>query len=176
MDEKKPLLSTEELNALIGSWSPSSDGRQIDKFFPLRFWYLFVLTLLSGVGLLLNADGLAQNLTADPNFVERLRYMLYFRGWFIMAIIVLGGYVYIKDRFIPLYSFGFLIIALVNFFFDMVAIFPERLSSPTHLFTFSLIARILAIWCIFLNLRNCNNIPSVKNRFNIKLAFAKDQV
>jgi hypothetical protein len=173
MDDKKSLLSAEELNALIGSWGASTDEHRTDKMFPLRFWFLAVLTLLGGTTLLLNARDMAQTLTSDPNFIERLQNMLYFRGWFVCSMVAIGAFVYIKDKYIPLYSFGLLIISIVNFLFDMVLIFPERLSNPTTLFTINLMLRLIAIWCLYLNLRNCNNIPNMRDRFSIKFSFSK---
>ncbi len=176
MTGKKPLLSAEELNALIGSWGADTEEGKIDRMFPLRFWFLALLTLSGGVILLLNADGMAAKLTTDENFIKRLQNMLYFRGWFVCTMVAVGAYVYIKDKYIPLYSLVLLIISIVNFLFDMVVIFPERFGNPTILFTVSLLFRLIAIWCLYSNLRNCNNIPGLKDRFNIKLAFIKNQI
>ncbi len=174
MDNKKPLVSTEELNALLGSWSERSSGNQVDKFFPLRFWFIAAFTVFGGMALLLNAEEIAMRLTSDENFSDRLRKMLYFRGWFVFTIILVGVYVYVRDKYIPLFSLIFLIVSISNLIFDMTVIFPDRFSEPTPFFTITLILRILAIWCVFLNFKNCFNIPKLQDRFNIRFTFAKN--
>lgn len=176
MTERKPLLSAEELDALVGSWTADTEEGKIDRMFPLRFWLLFLFMLVNGVNLLLNADGIAERLTADANFIDRLRNMLYFRGWFICLIMAFGAYVYTKDKYIALFSMVFVIVAIVNFLLDMVVIFPERLANSDVQFTFNLFLRLTAILFLFLNLRYCKSIPSLKDRFNIKLAFVKSKV
>ena len=137
-----PLISAQELEALITC--PQENGVEgIDTYFPLKIWFISLFCGVSGAGLLLKSHELASLLAKDDAMVEWLTRFLYFRGWFVCMMVAVGAYVYIKDKYIPLYSLVLLIISIVNFLFDMVVIFPERFGNPTVIFTVSLLFRLI---------------------------------
>ena len=47
--DNKPLVSADELEALIQDWG-ANPHLSIDRFFPVRFWLLFTLVLMFAFG------------------------------------------------------------------------------------------------------------------------------
>lgn len=89
MKQDKPIVSAAELDALIQDWG-SMPNQTVDRFFPLRFWFVTLITVFYCVYLLFWTDTVAQRMTSDPAEVVRMGRFLYFRGWFLLVVIVLG--------------------------------------------------------------------------------------
>ena len=88
-EPNKPLVTAAELEALIQDWGAVSPT-VVDPFFPLRFWFLLGIATFYAGWLLFAPDFLAHTLSKDPSEITRLNNFLYFRGWFLTVMIVLG--------------------------------------------------------------------------------------
>jgi hypothetical protein len=62
----------------------------------------------------------------------------------------------------------------VNFVFDLFNVYAEILANPTPKTTIALIARLLALWFVFLCVGNAGRLPAMKDRLNIMLPFKRD--
>ncbi|MEN9624196.1 hypothetical protein [uncultured Limnohabitans sp.] len=172
-DKNKPLVSAAELEALIQGWG-YSPNQSVDKFFPIRFWYLFGITFGYGLLLLFNSSHVAQNLSAEPVEVLRISRFLYFRGWFLCAVLCIGTFAYLRNWYPAITFSGIFIVGCVNFVFDLFNVYAEVLANPTPKTTVALIARLLALWVVFLSVRNAGRQPDLKDRLNILLPFKRD--
>lgn len=146
----------------------------VDRFFPVRFWYLFAITFGYSAWLLFNADGVARMLVSDPIGLERMTRFLYFRGWFLGLLLLTGSYSYYRGKYLALVQMGFFLVCCVNFVFDMFNVYAEVLARPTPRHTIGMLLRFIAIWFIYLNVRNASRIPDAKVRFNILLPFKRE--
>ena len=79
MNKTKPLISAQELDALIGGWGYSSNPAMVDKFFPIRIVLLITLGTLASFSLLFFTDNIFQALHNNSEATYIKRYM-YFRG------------------------------------------------------------------------------------------------
>lgn len=174
VDKQKPLVSAAELDALIMSWGENPTAPPIDKYFPLRFWFLAPLTLFYGFWLLFFTEQVAHLMTSDPSELIRMGRFLYFRGWFLTAVFIIGVYSYLKNWYMGIVFASLFLVGCVNLVFDLFNIYAEVLSNPTPRVTLMLIARIAGLWFTFLSLKNSSRIPELKDRFNPLLPFRKD--
>ena len=173
-DRHAPLVSAAELEALIANLGAHSDA-PTDNWTPWRFWYLGLLVAAYVVALLLAPQSLAQALSTDPLEVIRLERFLYFRGWFLLVVLGIGIYSYLRGWYTAIVFSAFLLLGLVNLLFDLFTVYPEKLANPTPTFTVLMALRLLAVWCVYLTVRNASRVPDVKDRANILLPFrAKD--
>jgi integral membrane sensor domain MASE1 len=107
--------------------------------------------------------------------VIRLERFLYFRGWFLLVVLGIGIYSYLRGWYTAIVFSAFLLLGLVNLLFDLFTVYPEKLANPTPTFTVLMALRLLAVWCVYLTVRNASRLPDVKDRANILLPFrAKD--
>jgi hypothetical protein len=163
-----PLVSAAELDALIAGWSTQSN-REVDVYFPLRAWFLILVCLTFATGLMLKSPQMSIFLTSDPEMAKRLMPFLYFRGWFVVGVLTIGLYAYLKNWY-PSLMFSILtVIGCVNFVSDMFIIYPERLANPTASFTFLLMFRLLGLVFIFLCAKNSGRMPDPADRLNLLL-------
>lgn len=172
MQDNKPLVSAVELEALIQDWG-ASPYLQADRFFPLRFYFLFSVVLGTAVWLLFDADAVALSLTQEPNNLRRLQNFLYFRGWFLLSLLALGTYAYVRNWYPAIVFSSFLLLGLTNLVFDIFTVFPERLASPTPLFTLFLLLRLCCLWVIFMSVKNASRIPPMHDRLKLALMFRR---
>ena len=170
MKENKPLVSAAELDALIQGWGAVPD-QPVDKFFPLRFWYLFIIAFAYCVWLLFWTDSAVQRMTSDPSEMLRMGRFLYFRGWFLLIVLSLGCYSYIKDWYPGIVFGSIFLMGCVNFVFDMFNVYTEVIASPTPRLTIMLIVRLIGLWFVYLTVKNSGRIPDLRDRFNILLPF-----
>ena len=99
-DKQKPLVSAAELDALIMSWGENPTAPPIDKYFPLRFWFLTLVSFSYSMWLLFFTENVAMRMTSDPSEIIRMSRFLYFRGWFILIAIIVGLYSYINNWYL----------------------------------------------------------------------------
>lgn len=168
----KPIVSAAEFEALVQDW-----GREpyldVDKFAPIRFWFLFALIFITAGWLLFNSNTIAQSLATDPQAVKKLQIFLYFRGWFLIVVLTIGSYAYLRNWF-PSITFSIaLLVSLTNLVSDIFTVYPERLANPTPFFTFLLLLRITGIWFLYLMVKNSSRFPRGRDRWNIFLPFKK---
>lgn len=172
-DKQKPLVSVAELDALIQGWG-STPNQSIDKFFPLRFWYLSLIVSFYCIYLLFWTDAVASRMTTDPSELARMTRFLYFRGWFLLIVLAVGLYAYMQNWFPAIVFSTLFIMGCVNFVFDMFNVYFEVMSNPTPLVTLMLILRLTGLWFVYLCVKNSSRLPDVPDRMNIMLPFRKD--
>lgn len=172
MKETKPLVSAEELEALIQGWG-AMPSQSMDKFFPVRFIYAFVVILSAACWLLFDSASLAHSLTTDPLNQARLQNFLYFRGWFMLGVLMLGSYSYLRNWYPAIVFSAALLIGLTNLISDIFTVYPERLANPTPFFTVFLLVRITLLWVFYMAIKNASRMPDLKDRANLFLPFKR---
>lgn len=173
MKNNKPLVSAAELDALIQGWG-ATPNQSVDKFFPLRFWYLSLLALAYCSWLLFWTDTAVQRMTTDPAEMVRMGRFLYFRGWFIALILIAGLYAYFYSWY-PAIVFGALfLLACVNFVFDLFNVYANVIAHPTPRTTLMLIVRLTGLWFVYLNIKNSSRLPEIQDRMNLFLPFKRN--
>jgi hypothetical protein len=172
MKETKPLVSTEELEALIQGWG-AMPSQSVDKFFPARFFYAFLVIFVTALWLLFNSASVAQTLSTDTLNQARLQHFLYFRGWFLLGVLTLGAYSYFRNWYPAIIFSAFLLIGLTNLISDLFTVYPERLASPNPFFTTFLLVRITLLWVLYIAVKNASRLPDAKDRANLFLPFKR---
>lgn len=172
-DKQQPLVSAAELDALILEWG-YNPNQSIDRFFPVRFWYLAALAFLNSMWLLFFTDDIAKLMTSDPTELVRMGRFLYFRGWFLMGVWAMGVYSYLRNWYTGIVFSSMFMVGCVNFVFDLFNIYAEALANPTPRITLMLIVRIVGLWFVYITVKNSSRMPDVKDRMNILLPFKKD--
>lgn len=162
------LISAEELEALVSGWGASS-SRDVDVYYPLRIWFLILLCLTFATGLLFNSPYLSIFLVSEPELADRLVPFLYFRGWFVLGMLGIGLYAYLKNWYTTQVFSIFTVVGCVNLVSDLFIIYPERLAQPTTAFVVLLMARLLALGILFLNAKNARRMPDLADRLNLFL-------
>jgi hypothetical protein len=171
MGKDTPLVSAEELDALIKGWGPV--GHSVDRFFPVRFWILITVAAIYTYLTLFDADRMASRVASDPVEITRIANYLYFRGWFLLGAAAVLIYAYAKNWYLGIMSLCTFIIGVANLLSDIFNIYWDVLASPTPAFTVMLLVRVTALWLVFINLRHASSLPDGADRFNILLPFRK---
>ena len=173
MPPSKPLITVAELDALIHNWG-ASPGQSIDKFYLPRLAFNFVVMVVGGFWLLMDADSIAHALSVDADNIDRIKSYLYFRGWFVLGILTLGCYAYFKNWYPAMVFSCCLLIGAMNLISDLFNIYPERLASPTPAFTWLLLTRIVLLWVMYMSVKNASRMPMGKDKINFLLLFRRD--
>jgi hypothetical protein len=143
----------------------------VDVWFPLRVWFLLLITFAFASALLLTAPQMSVFLAREPALVELLTRFLYFRGGVVVAATVIGAWAYTTQWQVSR-VFGLLtVISAVNLISDFFIVYPERLAHPTAGFVLQLALRLLAMTALYLCYRNAHRLPERADRFNILLPF-----
>ncbi|PUE21116.1 MULTISPECIES: hypothetical protein [unclassified Limnohabitans] len=174
MKENKPLVSAQELNALIEGWGETAN-QQIDKFYPLRFWLIVSIAFIYAFNLLFTPNEIASRLSNEPLEIARLTNFLYFRGWFIILVTAIATYAYLNNWYISIVIFCIFLISSVNFIFDFFTVYNGQIGTPTTLLTAILLLRIFILLLLFFSVKNLSKIPEKKDRMNIFLPFGKKE-
>ena len=112
-------------------------------------------------------------MTSDPAEMVRIGRFLYFRGWFIAVIMMVGLYAYLANWYPAIVFGGLLLVTCVNFVFDLFNVYAEVIAHPTPRTTLMLILRLIALWFVYLNVKNSSRFPDTKDRMNVLLMFRK---
>ena len=171
-EQQKPLVSAAELEALIQDWG-TVPYPSVDKFYPFRFWYLFLIAFGYAVWLLFAPEVVAKTLSKEPVEIARLSRFLYFRGWFLIVMMAIGVFAYYKNWYLGIIFSVMFLLGCVNFVFDLFNVYAEKLAQPTPRMTLLMLLRITALWFIYLCIKNVGRIPQISDRFNIFLPFKK---
>ena len=172
MDKEKPLVSADELNALIAGWGETPD-KSVDRFFPIRFWFVVFVAGIFVLRLLFTPGEMAAKLSSDPAEVARLTNYLYFRGWFLMCAVAVAFYAYIFNWYASIVFFSGLLIGSANLISDLFSVYAEQLRTPTPTLTVQLLVRILVLWLVYVSIKNMSRLPERKDRLNIFLPFRR---
>lgn len=167
-----PLVSAAELEALIHGWG-ALPHQSVDRFFPVRFWYIFSVVLLAASWLLFDSHRIAQTLTTDATYLPHLQNFLYFRGWFLIGVMALGVYAYLWNWFPAIVFSAFLLLGVTNLVFDLFTVYPERLANPQPLFTLMMLVRLSSLWVLYMSVKNASRMPAPADRANILLPFRR---
>jgi hypothetical protein len=173
MNKSNPLVSADELEALIQDWG-SSNTKGVDNFYPLRVLLITFLGLSHAVAMLFFPDELAKNLSANPLEIERIIKYIYFRGWFLFLAVSFGLYFYFKNYYFGVALCALLLTGFINLLSDLFNIYGEKLANPTPMFTLIISIRFFCYYLVFLCIRNISRIPSASDRWRISLAWKKD--
>jgi hypothetical protein len=168
------IITAAELEALIQGLGELPDHLP-DKFYPVRCGFVFLLAFSYCCLLLFWTEVAIQPMTSDPSELIRMGNFLYFRGWFVAFLIVLAGYSYLRNWFPALVFSAIFLVACVNNVFDMFNVYAEALSQPTKILTFMLLLRVIALWFLFLCVKNSSRLPdSVRDRLNLFLFLKRE--
>ncbi len=168
MDTKgRPLVSAQELEALIEGWG-TSKTRRVDRYYPLRSWFLILVVSFHGLWLLFFPSQAAAQLSPDPSIADFLTGYLYVRGWYMLIIL---GFIltYVRGWYVGIVFSALTLLGIVNLLLDLFSLYPYRLSHPNAQFTVLMGIRLLALACVFLNARNAGRLPDRKDRLNLLL-------
>ena len=171
MGKDTPLVSAEELDALIKGWGPARPS--VDRFSPVRFWILAAIAGIYIYSTLFAANQMAARVAHDPLEISRIASYLYFRGWFLLAASVVFIYAYAKNWYVGIVMLCGFIVGVANLLSDIFNIYWETLPNPTPVFTVMLLLRVTALWLVFISLRNVARLPEGSDRFNILLPFRR---
>ena len=172
MKEAKPLVSAQELEALIQGWG-AVPSQSVDKFFPARFFYAFLMILIAALWLLFDSASAAKMLSPDPVNQARLQNFLYFRGWFMLSALTVGSYSYLRNWYPAIVFSAALVVGLTNLVSDIFTVYPERLANPTPFFTVFLLMRLVLLWVFYMAIKNASRMPEIKDRTNLFLPFKR---
>ena len=163
----KPLVSAQELEALIEVWG-TSRTRRVDHYYPLRSWFLILVVSCHGLWLLFFPEQAAAQLYPDPTIAEHLKGYLYVRGWHMLIIL---GFVltYLRGWYVGIVFAALTLLGVVNLMLDLFSLYAFRLSHPNAQFTVLMGIRLLALACVFLNAINAGRLPERKDRLNLLL-------
>lgn len=170
MKREGTLLNPTRLEAWIQGWADHS-CQGVDRFYPVCFWYLCTVVFLGSAWLLFNATEIAPTLTADPVKLLHLQKLLLFRGWVLMCLLVLGCYAYFRNWYPATVFSAFLFTGIAHLAFDMVTVYPARLTDPQPRFVLLLLIRLSALWMLFRAIRNIHRLPAARDRANPLLPF-----
>lgn len=172
-DDRKPLVTAAELEALIEDWG-HPHPKSVDRFFPIRFWFLITIASAYALMLLFWTDFAVNRVANNPVDAIRIGYYMYFRGWLIIGIVSLGCYSYFKNWYPAIIFSTLFILSCMNFVSDLFNIYASVIAKPTPIVTLALIARLISIWFLYLCVKNSSRIPNVQDRMNIMILFRKD--
>lgn len=172
MKENIPLVSARELESLIGGWG-AVPNQSVDKFFPIRFWFVLLVAGAYALRLLFFPEIVAAGLSSEAIEVARLSKFLYFRGWFLIFTICLVSYGYLKNWYLGIIFFCVILVGSVNFIFDLFNIYEEQLAKPTPMLTMLLLMRLMVLWLVYISVKNISRIPEGMDRINILLPFRR---
>jgi hypothetical protein len=172
MDKNKPLVSAQELDALIAGWGDSTSPVSVDKFFPIRIFILFALSSFSAIALLFFTDNIVQILHSNSQ-VSYIKNYMYFRGWFLLIFLAIGISSYRTGKYVAINYLILFILGSMSFISDLFTVYPERLQNITPGFTLVLLVRLVLLWFLFLNIKNASRIPEKRSRFDVLLPFRR---
>lgn len=172
-EPNKPLVSAAELEALIVGWG-QQNRPLVDRFFPLRFWFVAAVVFTYALALLLYPHVLAARLSSEPMVVNQMANFLYFRGWFLSGVLFIGVYAYLRTWYPGIVFGSFSLVGAINLVFDLFTVYPERLANPSVSFTLLMLLRLLALSMVFVSMRNAGRLPAVRDRLDLFLPWKKE--
>jgi hypothetical protein len=172
MKKNQPLVSAQELEALIEGWGREPPA-PVDRFFPMRVAVICVLSFLFVYSHLFETDWVARHLISDPLRLSSFKTLIVVKGLVGLLMLLLGLHAYLRNWH-PGICFSLLfILALFGFVFDLFGIYSEIIGNPTPRFTMVILLRFFVIWFLFDSVRNSGRIPEYPDRLNIFLFLKK---
>lgn len=172
MVKNAPLVSAEELDALIKGWG--SAVVSTDKYFPVRFWIITAVVLFYLYITLFASETIATKMSSDPVELARLKTYLYFRGWFLLGTFCIATYAYAKGKYAGLMFGVIFLLGISNLVSDVFNVYWEKLTQPSTALTLVLMARVFVLWLVYICMRNASRLPEPGDRFNILLPLRRN--
>ena len=155
----RPLVTDEELNALMGEDVPVISGA--DAGFKYRNLFLLVVVISQVIKLLFFSHLAIGNFelgTIDPQAFERY---LVFRACFVIAISAIYLFSYLKDWYFDKVSVLYVGIAITALVMDYFNAYVYLSESPMQSMTGLLVLRFLAVGCLLVNALHAKQAPAM---------------
>lgn len=173
MKKDEPLVSAAELEALIHGWGSNSKEKNVDKFFPMRYWFVCFVAGSYAIALLFFPGDVAKNLSIHQVEIDRITNFLYFRGWFLVIALSFVTFCYVKNWYFGIVLCAVALLASVNLVFDLFNVYAEQLSNPSPRLTFLFLIRLVCLSFVFISIKNISRMPVGQGRLSIFLPFRK---
>jgi hypothetical protein len=166
-----PVVSALELDALLAK--PNPGGVKIDKYFPLRLWFVVLVSGLWFIRLTFFTNLVATELFTNPAVRDYMMPALYFRAWVLFAFVSAGIWSYVNSKYHAI-TFALLLVASVfNLVFDLSIFYAERLTMQDPKTTFFILVRVILSYMLYVSMRNSYRMPQGRDKWNIFLPFKK---
>lgn len=157
-----PLVTDEELNALMGDDAPAL--AEVDTWFKYRNLFLLVVVISQVVKLWFFSHLAIGNFELGMLDVEAFEHYLVFRACFVMVIAAFYLFSYLKnwyfDKVAVLYV-GIATTALVMDYFNAYVYLSEN---PLQWMTGLIALRFLAVFCLLMNALRAARAPDMPRR------------
>lgn len=168
----KPHLTAAELEALLAT--PMKAGDSYDKYFPLRLWLIVLLGFFWFVRLTVFNNEVATSLFDDEAIRDYMRTALYYRAWLMFACIALGFFAYKSNTFPAISFLVMFLIGVTNLIADLSIFYKDKLANPDVALTVIILVRLFICYLLYKSIRNANQIPLGKDKWNPFLPFKKN--
>lgn len=161
-----PLVTADELEALLVKKNLITADTDVDKYFPLR---VFVLSLAAAVWFLrltFFTDNVAKDLFSNESVQQQMMSALYFRAWVVFFSFALILLAYKSMKYLAICFGIFFIASIFNILSDTSIFYFEKLALRDAQVTFTLLARIFFSYLLFVSMRNANRIPQGNDKWN----------
>jgi hypothetical protein len=172
LKSRAPLVSAAELDALLRG-RHGDRTRTVDVFLPLRLWILLIFVSIAAVRLLFFTEDVAALFAKNHDAAADLAPYLYFRGWYLVVVTLIGVWSYTRSWYTGLVFGGLLLSSSVNFLFDAFSVYSFILTHPTPGSTAMLLIRVLLVILGVQCFRASGRLPEPKDRWNPLLFLKK---
>jgi hypothetical protein len=162
----KPLVTADELEALLVKNDAVFTDTDIDKYFPLRVFLFSLGTTFWFLRLTLFTDVVAKDLFSDESTQQQMMTALYFRAWIVFISFTLILLAYKSEKFLAICFGIFFIASVFNILFDVSIFYAEKLAQRDAQVTFTLLIRIFFSYLFFVSMRNANRVPTGRDKWN----------
>jgi hypothetical protein len=140
---------------------------------PLRVWILLCAVSVVAVRLLFFTDDVAAVFAKTPEAAEALAPYLYFRGWWLVVVSLVGAWSYARSWYPGLVFGALLLSSSVNFLFDAFSVYAFILTHPSPGSTGMLLIRGILMIIGYQCFRRAGRIPAPSDRWNPLLFLKK---
>lgn len=168
----KPHISAAELEALLSNPIKTGDG--YDKYFPMRLWLIVLFGFIWFVRLTAFNNEVATSLFDDVSVRDYMHTALYYRAWLMFACIALGFFAYKSNKFPAISFLVMFLISITNLIADLSIFYKDKLANPDFALTVIILARLFVCYLLYKSIRNANQIPLGKDKWNPFLPFNKN--
>jgi len=155
----QPLVTDEELNALMGEDAPAASNT--DAWFKYRNLFLLVVVISQVIKLMFFSHLAIGNFELGKLDPEAFEHYLVFRACFVIAISAFYLFSYLKDwhfEKMSLLYVGIAVTALVMDYFNAYVYLSEN---PMQWITGLIALRFLAVGCLLMNALNAKRAPAM---------------
>ncbi len=155
----QPIITDEELNALLGEAAPTVSNT--DTWFKYRNVFLLVVVISQVIKLLFFSHLTTGNFelgALDPQAFDRY---LVFRACFIIAISTFYIFSYLENWYFEKVSLLFVGIAITALVMDYFNAYVYLSENPVQWMTGLIALRVLAVGCLLINALHSNRAPEM---------------